>query len=165
MHFQLLPAVVTLSALASTYAQPIAEPEMSSSEIDKRDGVGSQFSGQCTDGIAIYTLRGSDPNYHDYNNDNPNSVGSQDLQDIAYAGRDGAGSGYVQAIRYPATIDGYQTSLEQGIRTLKNTLEDYVAKCPNGKVGAVGYSQGAQAITGVLGGSVYTSPLDANGRC
>lgn len=56
------------------------------------------------------------------------------------------------SVSYPATLNNYASSSAQGVSALKTQLTNEVNSCPNAKVVLLGYSQGAQVVTDVLGG-------------
>lgn len=130
----------------------------------------------CTDGAVVYCVRGSDPTWESDSPDPNYNQLPQGMTDTANAIVQKHG-GYVVPISYPSIDassanenDGkYQQSVQMGVNALHDAIVNYVAACPTqGKVFVLGYSQGAQVVSGVLGGcqSSFCSnqPIDAHRR-
>lgn len=72
------------------------------------------------------------------------------------------------AVDYPASAIKrsralYPVSVSDGIKDMKNKIQDYVAQCGAGsRIALIGYSQGGNVITDMLvGGVLKPTPLDA----
>ena len=148
MHSQhQLPVLVSLAALV--VASPIA--------LEKRV--------QCTTGAVVFAVRGSDSSRL---SDNVNPTYSQlpsGMTAAANAVIPKAGSGYVQAVAYPAAAGStqyYTRSVDDGIHALQDNILAYINACPSGKIFVLGFSQGAQVMTGALAGSTVADPVKAH---
>ncbi|KAF3764319.1 family 5 carbohydrate esterase, partial [Cryphonectria parasitica EP155] len=53
---------------------------------------------------------------------------------------------------YPATLDNYPSSENDGVVAMTQLVTDYAARCPDSKIVLMGYSQGAQVTADVLCG-------------
>ncbi|KAK0620982.1 cutinase, partial [Immersiella caudata] len=57
------------------------------------------------------------------------------------------------AVDYPATIDQYATSLQEGAAEVVRMVKEYGEKCPDGKMALLGFSQGAHSVMDAVCGS------------
>jgi len=57
------------------------------------------------------------------------------------------------AVVYPATLDNYPTSEQEGVVGMKILVTNYVQQCPGHFIILLGYSQGAQVVADTLIGS------------
>lgn len=73
-----------------------------------------------------------------------------------------------ESVNYPATLTNYANSAADGVSNATSELEQEVSSCPNAKVVLLGYSQGAEVVTDVLGGGgggtlgATTAPVASN---
>lgn len=125
---------------------------------------------QCTNGAVVFAVRGSDPNWSSLDT-NPNYAQlPSGMTNVANAIISKAGSGYLQAVAYPAinpptnNYQDYEPSVQDGVKALTNDILSYINACPQGKVFVMGYSQGAQVVDSALGGTSQNSPIDAHSR-
>ena len=58
-----------------------------------------------------------------------------------------------EGIVYPADPDRYIVSEPAGVKAMTAAIQNYTQACPNGKFALLGYSQGANVVSDVIGGS------------
>lgn len=131
---------------------------------------------QCTDGAVVFAVRGSDGNWDSLSTDPAYNQFPSGMNAVANFAIGKAGSGYMQAIPYPAIVassenlanGNYQQSVAIGTNALQQAILSYVDACPNGKIFVEGYSQGAQVVSGALGGCTpgfcSNAPIKAHNR-
>lgn len=104
----------------------------------------------CAKGVHIIAARGSTQ---------PPGEGSlQSLSALIQSAIPGSTS---SAVVYPALLDPYNSSEEQGVANMLLLIQQYVTSCPKAKLVLTGYSQGAQIIGDALGGGSFinSAPL------
>lgn len=153
MHFQQSTILASAGLLATTaFASPI----------EKRV--------QCTNGAVVFAVRGSDPNWSSLDTNPAYNQLPQGMTNVANAIISKAGSGYLQAVAYPAinpptnNYADYDPSVQDGVKALTNDILAYVNACPNGKIFVMGYSQGGQVVSSALGGTSENSAIKAHNR-
>jgi acetylxylan esterase len=57
------------------------------------------------------------------------------------------------AVDYPATIDKYASSVQEGTTELLRMVREYHEQCPGGKMALLGFSQGAHLVMDAVCGS------------
>lgn len=154
MHLRTVTAISTfvLAALASPLQGSIDEVELK----ERAD---------CPS-VIVYGVRGSSDN--PTLNSDPNIYNQLPPEFGQIASAIG---GRLQAIAYPASSPqvnngaNYGPSVQKGIESLQDTIYAFINQCPTvGKIVVLGYSQGAQVVSGALAGSRYRGPLKAKGR-
>jgi Cutinase len=105
----------------------------------------------CASGVHIIAARGS-----------TEPQGEGPLQNVSSLIEQSIPGSNDIAVVYPADLVPYESSEEQGVTNMTNMITSYVQQCPTGKIVLLGYSQGGQIVTDVLGGGSYggTPPLD-----
>ena len=58
-----------------------------------------------------------------------------------------------EGIVYPADPNNYFTSEPEGVSAMTQAIKNYTQACPTGKFALLGYSQGANVVSDVIGGS------------
>jgi hypothetical protein len=58
----------------------------------------------------------------------------------------------IRAVKYPAQLFPYESSVQAGDKAVKAELEEEVKNCPSQKILLLGYSQGAEIVGDALGG-------------
>ena len=134
----LAAALVSLSPLA--VADPIIEARGSGAVTQTLAYIQPTVS--CVAGAQIIVARASDE---------PQGLGV--IGGVADSISKQIGSSNVVAVVYPATLDNYPTSEQEGVVGMKNIVTDYVNKCPGHWIILMGYSQGAQVVADTLVGS------------
>lgn len=118
---------------------------------------------KCSTGAVVFGVRGSDthnsldtdPAYDQL----PSGMNDAATAVIKQAGGDSTNS-YYTAVPYPAITPSaenlqngmYTESVAIGINETQSLITQYVNNCPDGKVFVLGFSQGAQVVSGALGG-------------
>lgn len=130
----------------------------------------------CTDGAVVFAVRGSDGNWNSLANDPAYNQLPSGMTAVANDVIAKAGSGYLMPIMYPSinpsqenlSNGNYQRSVAIGTNNLQQAILSYVNACPNGKIFVEGYSQGAQVVSGALGGCTpgwcSYAPIKAHNR-
>ena len=69
-----------------------------------------------------------------------------------------------EGIVYPADPNKYFISEPAGVKAMTAAIQNYTQACPNGKFALLGYSQGANVVSDVIGGSflgaLESGPID-----
>ncbi|KAH8844084.1 hypothetical protein MCOR27_008559 [Pyricularia oryzae] len=60
---------------------------------------------------------------------------------------------------YPATLNNYTTSEQNGTEAMLNAIIDYATRCPQSKIAIMGYSQGAQVSADAICGTSESTPF------
>ena len=102
----------------------------------------------CATGVHIIGARGS--------TEDPGEGKIQPLSALIEAGIPGSDD---IAVDYPADLIDYPISETDGVKDMLSKITSYVAACPDAKIVLAGFSQGAQIVGDVLGGSSYDSLL------
>ena len=102
---------------------------------------GRQSSG-CSSGLQMFVARGS---LEDPGQGVEGCITALVQQSIP--GSNGVG------IDYPANPNAYFTSEPAGVKAMTAAIQNYTQACPNGKYALLGYSQGANVVSDVLGGA------------
>lgn len=164
LHFSSIPsqsnnmkATQTSILLAALAAGSLAAPV---EQLAKR-----QFD--CS-GPYILAARGSGAPGQDAPSDNNYEANLNTIVDqitAAVPGATGAGVNYPATGSTGSAAPGtvYANSVAAGIGALKSDISGYVSQCGSGsKIVLIGYSQGAQVVSNVLGGSsAYGGPMDS----
>ena len=154
--------LILASTAACISAAPTPVDNELTADIDKRQVT-------CVNGVVVYLVRGSDPGQRTTGYNPRYSILPTAMESAAAAATNAAGGGRINRLNYPAIYGespDYQASVNQGIETLQDLAMRYVNACPNqGRIVFMGYSQGAQVVTGALAGSQTRGPIDLNLRC
>ncbi|TLD33078.1 hypothetical protein PspLS_01125 [Pyricularia sp. CBS 133598] len=60
---------------------------------------------------------------------------------------------------YPATLNNYTTSEQNGTQAMLTAIIDYATRCPQSKIAIMGYSQGAQVSADAICGTSESTPF------
>lgn len=109
---------------------------------------GRDSSTACATGVHIIAARGS-----------TEPPGEGPLQAVSASIEQSVPGSNDIAVVYPATLIGYDSSEADGVTNMKQEIASYVQQCPTGKIVLLGFSQGGQVVSDVLGGgSINNSP-------
>ena len=111
----------------------------------------SRQSTSCASGLQMFVVRGS--------NEAPGEGVESSVTSSVKKSISGSSS---QGIDYPADLTDYTSSESEGVTALTSSIQSYTQACPNGKFALLGFSQGAQVVGDVLGGSSFggSGPID-----
>ncbi|CAN8103920.1 unnamed protein product [Discula destructiva] len=83
-------------------------------------------------------------------------TGTSAMNIIALGVKDQCAGSDIVEVPYPATIDDYNSSEQQGVGNLTELVLEYQECCPESKLVLLGYSQGAQVTMDFLCGTTET---------
>lgn len=137
---------LALSALLSSLATSSPISPSSSSSSSSLIPTKRQITCVPSTGLYILVARGSNQ-----------PVGEGSVGPVANLIEAQLAGSYSHAIDYPATIIGsdsnYLSSVEDGIKDTKKSIEEYVAACgADARIALIGYSQGGNVMTDTLAG-------------
>ncbi|TVY29324.1 Acetylxylan esterase [Lachnellula hyalina] len=139
------------SGFALPTAASISTPTVPTGFVKRQSATGA-----CATGIHMIVARGS-----------TEAAGQGLIGQVATAVQNAVPGSDSEAVDYPASLTDYLGSEASGVADMTKLIQAYAAKCPDSKIGLLGYSQGGQIVGDVLCGTsevglTASSAIDAS---